>query len=147
MHRLQDGLALWKIVLVDGSDAFVLAHEHRASGEDIAFIVRMAGGSSTELELARVPRAACAASGSIDRVEERSGSSGRRGLSVVHTHGGDLGFWEIELDGGTVVRIRADAYGREGGYYDFVWLMEGAPYYELEVARFPKSAGIEPEGG
>jgi hypothetical protein len=59
----------------------------------------------------------------------------------------DLDYWEIRLNSGELVTLRAHAVGEEDGAYVFVALMEGSPPFEYELARFPKTAIQDFEGG
>lgn len=61
-------------------------------------------------------------------------------MSPSHHLDDDPTFWEVTLDDGQRVSIRATAYGREGSDYTFVLLFKGTPYYEMEIARFPKTS-------
>lgn len=66
---------------------------------------------------------------------------------VLHHLESDPTYWEVTLKDDQKVSVRATAFGEDGDDWVFVILMEGDPHYELEVARFPKSAAAEPEGG
>jgi hypothetical protein len=59
----------------------------------------------------------------------------------------DLDHWEITLNSGEILRVRAHAYGEEEGWYIFVALMRGTPNYEYELLRVPTSAVTNVEGG
>jgi hypothetical protein len=50
---------------------------------------------------------------------------------------GELGSWEVSLVGGGTLRLAAHAYSQQDGDYVFVALAEGAPHYEVELARIP----------
>jgi hypothetical protein len=68
-------------------------------------------------------------------------------MSEVHRFTGEPGHWEVILHEGATVRVRADAFWEDGDDYVFVVLMEGTPRYDFEVARIPKVAASEPNGG
>lgn len=57
------------------------------------------------------------------------------------------GEWDISIETGFQVHVRAHAYAETGDDIVFVLLMEGTPCFELEVARFPRSSVVDIEGG
>jgi hypothetical protein len=59
----------------------------------------------------------------------------------------DLDYWEVTLKGGQVVRLRAHAVEQRADAYVFSALMDGSPPYEYELARFPRDAVEDWEGG
>jgi len=59
----------------------------------------------------------------------------------------DLDHWEITLQTGEVVNVRAHAFGAKGQDLVFVAVMEGDPPYEYEILRLPSAIVKDVEGG
>lgn len=60
----------------------------------------------------------------------------------------ELSHRRVALVDGAIVKLRADSFTDDGEDYVFFVLLDGdAGSVELEVARFPKTSALEPEGG
>ena len=59
----------------------------------------------------------------------------------------DLDYWEVTLNTGEVLTVRAHAFGESKGDYVFVALMRGTPNFEHEILRIPAATVSEIEGG
>jgi hypothetical protein len=59
----------------------------------------------------------------------------------------DLDLWEVTLNTGGIVRLRAHGYTEQDGFYILVALMRGTPNYEYELARFPVASVSDVQGG
>ena len=64
-----------------------------------------------------------------------------------HQLSSDLDYWEVRLWDGSVLIVRAHAYSEVAEAYVFVALMFGAPPYEYELLRIPRSSVDEISGG
>lgn len=147
-HQLAADLKAWNVVLIDDSVVRVCAHNVLEEAESYTFSLVMEGQPGYGIGVARFPKSACAPEDAI-KPDDRGlqARDEKPSLRVAHLLEFDPAEWEVTTISGEVVKLYADAYGRDGGHYDFVLLMSGAPAYEVEVARFPKSAVAEPVGG
>jgi hypothetical protein len=59
----------------------------------------------------------------------------------------DLDYWEVTLEDGGTVAIRAHTVTERNGHYCFMALMVGDPAYEYELVRFPVASVAHYEGG
>lgn len=64
-------------------------------------------------------------------------------FELVH----ELGSWEVTLRSGDVLEIAAHGYSEDDNVYTFSALMEGAPPFEVEVARVPRELVEKIRGG
>lgn len=60
---------------------------------------------------------------------------------------GQLGSWDVSLVDGGTVRLAAHAYSQQEDDYVFVALAEGAPSFEVELARIPVNLVARISGG